>query len=284
VTPAANPALLAVASSLARHAVSLLDQDPHRCGLKAGSIKSMTSYFRRDHYQGDLIHFNVDGAQLETLVKPLSRTVFAASATRLVTVLQVGSNYDPKEQILRNRIGVLSQLSKPVAFFKWNTNQNTSIQLVWFDPSHRVRAVHTVNITDTAKAGSQDLNLNVPLAAGIWTVIAFYEERKLLSSEFLIVPLPDDHQDYPSGEHPSQKKWEQHLETDGGNVRNKWLSELMKSNAQTYLDHVTRDFYSVEDVCFVGTISPCQPSSPGLSCLLTEWSSFSPDPKSQMPS
>jgi len=151
VTPTVNPALIAVASSLARHAVSLLNQDPHRCDLKAGTIKAVTSYFRRDHYQGDLIHFNVEGAQLEALVKPLSRTVFATSGVRLLTALQVGSNYDPKEQILRNRIGVLSQLSKPVAFLKWSTNQNTSVQLVWFDPLQRVRAVHTVNITETSK-------------------------------------------------------------------------------------------------------------------------------------
>lgn len=128
------------------------------------------------------------------------------------------------------------------------------------------------------------MNLNSALTPGIWTVVAFDEERKLLSSEFLIVPLPDDHQDYPSTEHPSQKKWERHLETNGGNVRHKWLAELMKSNAQTYLDHATRYFYSVEDVCYVGTISPCQPPSPGLSCSHTEWSSFSPDPKSRMPS
>lgn len=128
------------------------------------------------------------------------------------------------------------------------------------------------------------MNLNTPLAVGIWTVVAFEEEKKLLSSEFLIVPLPDDHQDYPSGEHPSQKKWERHLKTDDNNIQQKWLAELMKSNAQSYLDHVTREFYSVEDVCYVGTISPCQPPSPGLSCLQTEWSSFSPDPKSQMPS
>lgn len=98
------------------------------------------------------------GAQLEALVKPLSRTVFVDSGVRLLTALQVGSNYDPKEQILRNRIGVLSQLSKPVAFLKWSTNQNTSVQLVWFDPSLRVRAVHTVNITDTAKVQLSTLN------------------------------------------------------------------------------------------------------------------------------
>ena len=140
------------------------------------------------------------------------------------------------------------------------------------------------------QGGSQNLNVNPPLSPGIWTVLAFHEDRKLLSSEFLIVPLPDDHKDYPSGEHPSQKKWEQHLEPKNSSSSSSSSSSnflarnsLLKSNAQSYLDRVTQDLYSVEDVCHVATISPCRQSNILLSCAQTDWSSFSPDPKSQLP-
>ena len=58
VTPAVNEALLVLSSSLTRHAASLLNQDRlNACVLKPGSIKAVTSYFRRDHYQGNLFLF-----------------------------------------------------------------------------------------------------------------------------------------------------------------------------------------------------------------------------------
>ena len=165
VYPPANKALLAFAGSIARHSVSLLGQDSSwQCQLNAKSMRALaaTSYFHRDNYKGDLILFDgvVDvggglthGVQLEVYVKPLSKTRFFTT-WRPLSLFQVASDYDPKEQVLRNRIGVLSQISKIVVHYKWAgvlDNGNATLQLVWFDPQLRVRAVHEANISDASK-------------------------------------------------------------------------------------------------------------------------------------
>ncbi len=160
LTPKTNHALLAVSLSLTKHAISLLLQNSVvECpGLRPSRIVAITSYFRHDHYLGDLIHFEVDekDVEFETLVKPLTKTTHFMDSPRILSTLQVGSDYDPKEQVLRNRLGVLSSSSKPVAIFKWtgHVNSTTSSQLAhltWFDPDDHVRAVHHVNVTDASK-------------------------------------------------------------------------------------------------------------------------------------
>jgi protein xylosyltransferase len=163
LTPKTNHALLAVSISLAKHAISLLLQNSvvECSGLRPSRIIAITSYFRHDHYLGDLIHFEVDekDVEFETLVKPLTKTTHFMDSPRILSTLQVGSDYDPKEQVLRNRLGVLSSSSKPAAIFKWtgHINSTTSSQmahLVWFDPDDHVRAVHHVNVTDASKVNS----------------------------------------------------------------------------------------------------------------------------------
>lgn len=158
LTPKTNHALLAVTESLAKHAISLLLQNSvTECtSLRPSRTVAITSYFRHDHYQGDLIHFEVDEKHVlfETLVKPLSKTIHFVDSPRLLSIFQVGSDYDPKELVLRNRLGVLSSRSKPVVIYKWASHvSNTSslAHLVWFDPDDNARAVYQVNVTNTSK-------------------------------------------------------------------------------------------------------------------------------------
>lgn len=179
VTPRPHPALIAVTKSLARHALALLTSSSQLkptdvCSSfpKPDRIVSVTSYFRLDHYQGDLILFEAGGeTQFEALVKPLAKSKIlpksGSPSTRFLASIQIGSDYDPKEQVLRNRLGVLSSDAKPVTVLRWATqqhsvdinqtgglNQNSSSEtahLVWFDPDDHVRFVHAVNISDNSK-------------------------------------------------------------------------------------------------------------------------------------
>lgn len=158
VTPKSSTAILFIAKSFSRHAISLLLQNnADKCPrLRPSGIISITSYFRHDHYQGDLVHFEVDESDVkfETLVKPLSKFTHSVDSPRILSTLQVGSDYDPKEQVLRNRLGVLSSSSKPTVIYKWTAHVNFSFSfahLVWFDPDDHVRAVYQVNVTETSK-------------------------------------------------------------------------------------------------------------------------------------
>ena len=161
LTPKSNPAVVTVATNLAKHAVTLLLQNtPTECSPRLVQlpirIVSLTSYYRHDHYQGELIHFEVaeENVLFETLVKPVGKTSHLTDSPPFLSIFMAGSDYDPKELVLRNRLGVLSSTSKPVVVFKWANHINNTMKsahLVWFDPSDRVKAVHSVNVTNTSK-------------------------------------------------------------------------------------------------------------------------------------
>lgn len=184
MSPPSTPALLAAATSLARHALTLLLtgsshlnivdlKNDEQCSHfpSPDRIVSITSYFRLDHYQGDLILFGAgEVTQFEALVKPLSKSTIMASGSPsplTLTSLQVGSDYDPKEQVLRNRLGVLSSESKPVAIYRWtagkeklkNQTSNNNISddpphLIWFDPNDLVKMVQPLNVSEISKVRS----------------------------------------------------------------------------------------------------------------------------------
>ena len=154
---ATDAALLAVCMSVGQQALRTIQDQAQRCPLQVIGVVEVNSYFYRDEYKGAAILYDVllngQEFQLETLVKPSGRTKIYRSMSNL----QVGDQYDPKEQVLRNRMGVLCQLSKPVAFYNWSgylSTNGTIVHFVWFDPFLHVKAVHQVNISDTAKVFS----------------------------------------------------------------------------------------------------------------------------------
>ena len=153
-----NRALVAIGKSIIQESFTRLRYDP-TCFITMEQILFVTSYFYRDHYKGDLFLSDVqmgnERVQIEAFVTPLSQTSFFSPSHSMLHTLQVGSDYDPKEQTLRNRIGVLSQFSKPTALYKWsghfNSSASTIVHFIWFDPALKVRVVHDVNITDSSK-------------------------------------------------------------------------------------------------------------------------------------
>nr|SVE79959.1 EOG090X01AN [Daphnia magna]SVE81156.1 EOG090X01AN [Daphnia magna] len=295
LTPKPNKALLTVALSLAKHAISLLLQNSvAECpGLRPSRVAAITSYFRHDHYLGDLIHFEVDekDVEFEALVKPLTKTIHLMKSPRILSTLQVGSDFDPKEQVFRNRLGVLSSRSKPIATFKWTGHINTTAasqlaHLVWFDPDDNVRAVHNVNVTDASKMGNQNLEIDHPLKPGVWLVAVIYNGKKIATTEFLIVPQAGDQStQFEARISESQKVWEKYLPVDAKSAiyrREKAL--LMKKDISKFLDKMTAEYYAIQDICYKDQPPHC--ATIGFhdwqSCLSTDWSSFSQDPKSEL--
>ena len=133
--------------------------------------------------------------------------------------------------------------------------------------------------------GYQNLDLDEPsLTPGVWTLVAVYEQKKLASTEFLIAPLVGENPaDYrASKDHPSQSLFEKNFPSDAKlDSKRRRHVELMMTDNQSYVDLMTAEFYSVQDVCYVSLpVSCAKPSTDWLPCSKTDWSSLSPDPKS----
>nr|CAG4649102.1 EOG090X01AN [Scapholeberis mucronata]SVE93458.1 EOG090X01AN [Scapholeberis mucronata] len=294
-TPKQNPAVLTVATKLAKHALTLQVQNSlNECsGLQPNQIVAITSYFRHDHYQGDLIQFEVEGenVKFETLVKPLDKTSHVANTPRVLSTFLVGSDYDPKELVLRNRLGVLSPTSKPVAVYKWASHVNNTFKnahLVWFDPNNHVKAVHSVNVTNTSKMNSQQLELRGHLNPGVWMVLFIVDGKKTAVTEFLVVPQVDepitstldvkDKQPFDS--------WEKYSENEGNLIKSRReRTALMENDISTFLDKTVVEFYSIQDICYIEQLPNCARDKRNhywQACSMTDWSSLSQDPKSKL--
>lgn len=133
---------------------------------------------------------------------------------------------------------------------------------------------------------SQNLEINTPLKPGVWVVAVVYEGKKIAANEFLIVPqIGDEHLQFDAKDDASQKTWGKYLpiDTKSGTKRRE-NALLMKHDISSYLDRTTTDFYSIQDICYVGNAPKCAEIQlhDWQSCSSTDWSSFSQDPKSKL--
>jgi hypothetical protein len=131
------------------------------------------------------------------------------------------------------------------------------------------------------KIGSQNLDLDPPLATGVWTLMVVLGTHKLATTDFLVVPLPDDQPSVTASEHSSQSKWENflNLDPDARKTRLQYGS-LQARDRLNKLDSLVTEFYAVKDYCFVRQPSMCTSQFTWPPCSMTKWSSLSPDPKS----
>nr|SVE74964.1 EOG090X01AN [Daphnia dolichocephala] len=263
LTPKPNQALLTVALSLAKHAISLLLQNSvAECSdLRPSRVVGITSYFRHDHYLGDLINFEVDekDTEFEALVKPLTKTTHLMDSPRILSTLQVGSDYDPKEQVFRNRLGVLSSRSKLIATFKWTGQINSTAtsqlaHLVWFDPDGNVRAVHNVNVTEASKTSNQNLEIDTPLKPGVWLLAVIYDGKKVATTEFLIAPqVGEQSVQFETKLNESEEVWRKYLPHDARSTTyRREKASLMKEDISKFLDKMTAEYYAIQDICYRG--------------------------------
>jgi len=115
----------------------------------------------------------------------------------------------------------------------------------------------------------------------------------LAATEFLITPLVDSFplpSDRATPDKALQEKWGKYLPSDGPAVgrRQRRRSLMMKGDARSeaVLDSLTAEFYAIQDVCLVNfrSVGSClKPPHNWQYCKSTDWSSFSPDPKSNLP-
>nr|CAG4640639.1 EOG090X01AN [Eulimnadia texana] len=267
---APSNAFVSAADGFLQNAVQLTQNK--LCVFRPGNLVSVTSYFHHDYYKGDLFLWELTEPMkgyIEVWIKPMAKPTIK----KRFSLFQVGSDLDPKEQVFRNRLGILSQKTEPVLLYKWigsgsgNTGQ---VKFVWVDPSQKVRAVHSVNVTDNSSTGHDNSGIAHPLALGTWTVHAVENDKQIGSAEFLILP-EEGLQESKTDDHPQQK----HFESLLGLAKNVSLTVEDRS-----IDRLLLKFYSLQDVCFEGLPESCSDSR-HRKCSLTNWSSMAPDPKSQ---
>lgn len=302
----ADDALLTLTNSAVRvRSKSLFS----KCDFKPEKVLEVTSFHKDDDYKKTLVRFlanvtNHTQVQMEIGVRPFTKlkTLKQSEITHRLLDLLVSSEYDQKEQIVRNFARFLGPYSEPVLLYQFApktlqnaANTNHSLTFLWVDPAGRLADINNVLLDENSVISHTKPNLKQPHLPGSWTVKLFYNSVIQAETKFLITPL-----EYFGGNlitqsqaefiHFSSKPYkefdasfEKFLLPISERESMERLSVLngKKSGGelQEWIDALLKGFYYFDGECVVNKIPDFCRVKLGR-CNETDWSSLAPDPKS----
>ena len=241
-------------------------------------LKTLTAFSYKDNINATLALVEVNNqatgekTQLEIKFKYVPKQKFNPKLQSRLNGASVGANFDPKELIFRNYVNLLTQESKISVKLHFASNESDPERLnfIWFDPRKRLVAKNSLNFNKTSLTESASPKLNTSLEAGVWTLLATYQNDLLFTEQFLIVQSQDD---------PAKIAQIDPLENEKY-IKNLVNSENILDGDFTHLDKMTllQSFFQVEELCFSE-----KPSSSNVpKCSESPWSSLFVDSKSEI--
>lgn len=187
---------LTVYESLARladrHIGSLCAVSRNRSLL---SIDAVHLYFFGDQFQGLLVSYTTGGDSFEAHLAPLERwqpgnqETAAAPALARLRFISVGTEYDPKEQLVRDFARILGPDSSPGVLHSWGAGQAVAVTIVWVDPAKVVAGSYEVQVEPGPQTLFHRPEFRKPLRPGAWTVMLFHHWSLVAQMRFLVSPV-----------------------------------------------------------------------------------------------
>merc|ERR1712083_29689 len=219
--------------------------------------------------------------QLEVQMRYKQKLQMASQESRL-TGITVGTDFDPKELMFRNYLGMITQDSKPAARISFSAGEKEVFSVGWLDPSGRLVAKNKLQVNDTEGIDSVSPVLQTPLQLGHWTVLVALahpnNRASLIAKErFIVVPSSSKVQEVKPLPLLQDASLEQFIT----------LEERAQSVGKTFDESIEalHKFFFFPASCLIQTslyASANQPCSSLPLCKDTPWSSRFPDPKSSI--
>ncbi|XP_064478738.1 xylosyltransferase 2-like isoform X2 [Ornithodoros turicata] len=265
-SPPADQARLSAYGALCRLAFKWI-QKQHSCSAHFLMVTQATLYFDSDVFKGLLVSYKAktvrsqQPVEVEAWVKSTD-VVEHFQEGRLIS-LKVGSEFDPKEQLLRNFGGLLGPHSDIVAVHEWgpgSKGDHLEVTFIWQDPMGVSTASTPIQVDASAQVLQHRPTIHQPLAEGVWTLSLLSNGKKLAQTRFAVIG-------------PSRPRG------------NSTQSNLITADDDAPQLEVVSKFWTVVDACFVSV--PSHPTGGAFcdrldSCQTTSWSSYFPDPKSRV--
>lgn len=239
-------------------------------------VKEITTHNFNNKYQGTLLYIkaehpeNKEAVNIEIKVKHKQRLERTEEQEKSrLTNMAVGTEFDLKELIFRNFLNLIRQDSKPALQLEISSGKTKEqIRFGWFSPQKVLVATSTFQINDTKvdTVESVEPSLQVPLAPGVWTVVAVSGLDLLFREQFLVVPQLGNLPEAKETVALTDSSLEKFLPRDPEhrNVINSFRESVP----------FILEYFEVLDRC--GDISCLS------SCETTSWSSRYPDSKSEI--
>lgn len=298
-SPQIDEALITVASSLACHHVNI--------NYTVKNIIEVTTYMDRDQYKGFLVNHNIvhvndaqNVIQMELLARPqqFCRVSRSTSLGKRIKSIDISTEYDQKEQILRNFAKIMGPNAEPtflVCLAEISSEPNIftvrsyNLTVLWINPAGYLSDISDIHVDASSAAPTISFaksSLKTPLLPGIWTVKLVNKHAMLAQCNFLVIPkiqtntITDSHW---STTPANAKHWNMFLPAAKDVVA---LKEQAMVNAKLidderimWISDLIHKFFVIKETCVVHRTSVIPDTK---LCKDTNWSSFAPDPKSDL--
>ncbi|XP_076034140.1 xylosyltransferase oxt-like [Oratosquilla oratoria] len=289
------------------------------CVVYATAIMQTHVYFAEDKYEGTLVDYlasvrDHSGFRIETWVFPHVRyQAVVGDVSHRLKGLEVGSDFDMKEQMLRNFERVLGPNSDITVVTRWLADTNLegegdeepsplSVTLLLSDPTSTSAAVADLTVDRMEQTVHHVFELQKPLVPGTWMVRVLIDKTIIGALRFLIMPLQfvqgrqisvKEARIFHGG--PKSAYSEDDLSQYDSVVGSQYSGnttalQFIKSRSHLYgpklsdwIDELVSGFYTIQDSCYVPSdVVPACVTNLLDACPDTMWSSYSPDPKSDL--
>ncbi|XP_034946782.1 xylosyltransferase oxt [Chelonus insularis] len=276
-----------------------------------------TAYFRENKLEGILIlteaTFNISKSnsslydinvkRIEALIKFKRHISINKKWLDRVVQLSVNTDYDKKEQTFRNFLNGIGPLSNPVFSYEFNDVLITpkNLTVLWIQPNGFIVDINHLEVEETSLLGSVKPSLDEPLQIGEWHVVVLSNTIFIGQMSFFVTPLQYwknrniswikskelNHGSNKFKRRFSVKWYEDVIKKIGIHQQNKEfeikVKERVVDELDEWVDDIVKQQYTIEQVCSVNPILLNTERTESMQeCSLTNWSSLSPDPKSEI--
>ena len=197
----------------------------------------------------------------------------------------MGSDWDGKESIFRNYGGILGAWDNPVAAVRLNAGRAGEVTIVWEDPTGARVSSQSIKVEAGWFVTFHKPKLERPIRPGVWkSRVELTDGTPIMETKFLVAPLTHDHMN--AMEDPASvnaARDSDAVSADSSLTKlQEWRKNVQKTgeDLEDWLDELVSEFWKIQSVC--RTDASRDGCSYITDCASTDWSTFSPDPKSEL--
>ena len=206
-----------------------------------------------------------------------------------VLLPQIGSEWDGKESIFRNLGGIIGAWDEPVAALRLKGGSPGEINIVWDDPVGERVSTFVMKLEASWFVSFHKPKVERPIRPGVWTVKVTLPPKDggmvLMQNQFLVVPITHENKK-PLSDPQSVNAKRTVTIKPSMNAKEfaQWVSNVSKTGPQLehWMDSMVAKHWTIEGYCRTNMEGAPRECSWIPDCTSTSWSSFSPDPKSEI--
>ena len=167
-----------------------------------------------------------------------------------------------------------------------NPGKGGELNIVWDDPTGARVKTQNIKVESGWFVTFHKLKFDRPIRPGIWNArLELPDGTAVMEREFLVVPLTHEKMK-PMGNPPSVNAMRTsdspQSPVSDSQVFLQWKDSALKTgeSLEQWLDKLVADFWKIDGVC--RTDADRDSCSFTRDCASTDWSTFSPDPKSEL--